>query len=104
MWSIFAVALLAGIPWSPGGLTTSVLGQAAIVEGMWIQALLGIIGMSILALGAFHTFFEEEKSWNSSESLIRVMYSMGLALPVLVSFGLGFWIRNTFSIYNCWTE
>jgi hypothetical protein len=67
-------------------------------EGAWIKALIGIIGLSSLSLGAIHLFFMEEKPWPSSESLVRVMYSMGLALPALVSIGLGFWIQGTYRI------
>lgn len=98
IWPIFAAALLVGMPWSPGGLITSVMGQSALNEGAWIKALIGIIGLSSLSLGAIHLFFMEEKPWPSSESLVRVMYSMGLALPALVSIGLGFWIQGTYSI------
>jgi len=83
IWPIFAAALLVGMPWSPGGLITSVMGQSALNEGAWIKALIGIIGLSSLSLGAIHLFFMEEKPWPSSESLVRVMYSMGLALPAL---------------------
>lgn len=100
VWPVFAAALLVGIPWSPGGLISSVMGQSALNEGMWIQASIGIIGLSSLALGAIHIFFSEEEPWPTGESLIRVMYSMGLALPVLVGIGLGFWIEGTFSIYG----
>ena len=100
VWPIFAAALLVGIPWSPGGLISSVIGQSALNEGMWIQAFIGIIGLSSLALGAIHIFFSEEEPWPTGESLIRVMYSMGLALPVLVGIGLGFWIEGTFSVYG----
>ena len=100
IWPVFAAALLAGIPWSPGGLISSVMGQSALSEGMWIQVLIGSIGLSSLALGAMHIFFSEEEPWPTGESLIRVMYSMGLALPILVSIGLGLWIGETFSIYG----
>ncbi len=98
IWPIFAAALLVGMPWSPGGLITSVMGQTALNEGAWIQALIGIIGLSSLSLGAVHLFFQAEEPWPTSESLVRVMYSMGLALPALVSIGLGFWIEGTSSI------
>jgi hypothetical protein len=98
VWPVFASALLVGIPWSPGGLISSVIGQSALNEGTWIQALIGIIGIGSLSLGAIHLFFSEEEPWPTGESLIRVMYSMGLALPVLVSIGLGFWITGTSSI------
>jgi hypothetical protein len=95
---VLAVALLVGLPITPGGHIASVVGQSILEEGAWIQALLVIPGMSFLALGTFHLFFTEEKPWNSGETLIRVMYSMGLALPVLVCIGLGFWMRTTISV------
>jgi len=98
IWPIFAAALLIGMPASPGGLIASEMGQAALKEGAWIQALMGIIGLSSLSLGAIHFFFTEEEPWPNSEGLVRVMYSMGLALPALVSIGLGFWIEGTSSI------
>ncbi len=98
IWPIFAAALLIGMPASPGGLIASVMGQSALNEGAWIQALIGIIGLSSLSLGAIHLFFEEEEPWPNSESLVRVMYSMGLALPALVSIGLGFWMEGTSSV------
>jgi hypothetical protein len=74
------------------------MGQSALNEGVWIQTLVGIIGLSSLALGAIHLFFAEEEPWPNSESLVRVMYSMGLALPALVSIGLGFWMEGTSSV------
>ncbi len=98
IWPIFAAALLVGIPWSPGGLITSAMGQSALDEGTWIPALIGIIGLSSLSLGAIHLFFTEEDPWPTGESLVRVMYSMGLALPALASIGLGFWMEGTSSI------
>jgi hypothetical protein len=98
IWPIIAAALLIGMLWSPGGLTASAMGLSALNEGVWIQTLIGIIGLSSLSLGAIHLFFSEEEPWPSSESLVRVMYSMGLALPALVSIGLGFWIEGTSSI------
>lgn len=100
VWPVFAAVLLVGMPWSPGGLISSVMGQSALNEGMWIQASIGIIGLSSLALGAIHIFFSEEEPWPTGESLIRVMYNMGLALPILVSIGLGLWIGETFSIHG----
>ena len=100
VWPVFAAALLVGMPWSPGGLISSVMGHSAINEGMWIQALIGIMGLTSLSLGAIHIIFSEEEPWPTGESLIRVIYSIGLALPVLVSIGLGFWIEDTFSIYG----
>jgi len=100
LWPAFAAALLIGIPLSPGGLISSVMGRSVLNEGTWIRAIIGIIGLSSLSLGAIHIFFSDEEPWPTGESLIRVMYSMGLALPVLVSIGLGFWIEGTFSIYG----
>ena len=100
VWPVFAAALLVGMPWSPGGLISSVMGQSALNEGMWIQMFIGIIGLSSLGLGAIHIYFSEEEPWPTGESLIRVMYSMGLALPILVSIGLGLWIDETFSLYG----
>ena len=98
IWPIFAAALLIGMPASPGGLITSVMGQAVLIEGTWIKAMVGIIGLSSLSLGAIHLFFTEEEPWPTSESLVRVMYSMGVALPALVSIGLGLWMEGTSSI------
>ena len=98
IWPIFAAVLLVGIPWSPGGLITTVVGQSALNEGAWLQAFIGIIGLSSLSLGAIHLFFTTEEPWPTSESLVRIMYSLGLALPALVSIGLGFWIEGTSSI------
>ncbi len=83
------------MPASPGGLITSAMGQAVLNEGTWIKAMVGIVGLSSLSLGAIHLFFTEEEPWPTSESLVRVMYSMGLALPALVSIGLGLWMEGT---------
>lgn len=89
-----------GLPWSLGGLISSQMGLSAVNDGAWIKVFIGIIGLSSLSLGAIHIFFSEEETWPTGESLIRVMYSMGLALPILVSIGLGFWIYEAFSIYG----
>jgi hypothetical protein len=99
-WPVLAAALLIGMPWSPGGLISSVMGRSALTESAWIQAFIGIMGLSSLALGALHIFFSEQKPWPTSESLMRVMYSVGLALPILVGIGLGFWIKDTYSTYG----
>ncbi len=99
-WPILAAALMVGMPWSLGGLISSQIGFSAVNDGAWIKALIGIIGLSSLSLGAIHIFFADEETWPTGESLIRVMYSTGLGLPILVSIGLGFWFYETFSIYG----
>jgi hypothetical protein len=94
IWPLLAALFLIGTPWTPGGILAGLFGQEFIGGGSIYTAIIGLFGMSALGLGALHVFFVEETPWPTSESLTRLTYGMGLAIPVLVGVGVGIWFRT----------
>jgi hypothetical protein len=93
IWPLLAALVLIGLPWTPGGVLATTFGSSAVSAEHWLAIGIGVIGMSALGLGGMHVFFEPESEWPTSESLVRVTYGLGLAVPVLVSFGIGIWLQ-----------
>lgn len=94
IWPLLGSLLLLGLPWSVGGIVAASLGEL-IGTGIWLPSVIvGGIGMMLLGLGSLHAVLEEEIPWPSGETLVRIMFSMGLALPILVSLGLGIWLQT----------
>jgi hypothetical protein len=89
IWSGLAGLMLAGLPGTAGGVIASSLGSELIKGSSLLMSLLVIVGMAMLAMGAVRQVFMPTTTWPTGESLARVMYSLGLALPILVGFGVG---------------
>ncbi|TFH42922.1 MAG: hypothetical protein E4H01_12780 [Lysobacterales bacterium] len=93
VWPILGAVILVGMPWSIGGVLGASFGRLLHTGGNLPTIIAGAIGMTLLGLGAVHAVLEEEIQWPSAETLVRVMFDMGVALPVLVSVGLGIWLQ-----------
>ncbi len=94
IWPLLGSLLLLGLPWSIGGVVASSLGGMLGI-GSWLPpVIVGGIGMVLLGLGSLHAVLEEEIPWPSAETLVRTMFTMGLALPILVGLGLGLWLQT----------
>jgi hypothetical protein len=90
LWLGLAAVLLAGMPGTPGGVIAASLARGALNGSPLGLVIIGILGLILLASGCLRLVFLPARPWPSGESLVRVMYGLGLALPVLVGFGLGF--------------
>jgi hypothetical protein len=94
VWPLLVALVLIGLPWTPGGILAESFGGSFLAGGLSLRIVAGTLGLSTLGLGALHIFYEVESPWPTSESLVRLMYGLGLALPVLVSIGLGIWFHT----------
>jgi len=94
VWPLLAAVMLLGLPWTPGGIVAASIGEGLLAGGHLPAIVAGTLGMAALGLGALHVFYEQETPWPTSESLSRVMYSLGLAIPLLVGIGMGIWFRT----------
>ncbi len=88
---IAASALLLGLPFTPGAVYAATIADFDVFLSSPVMGSLAVVISSLLALGCFHLFFSAEVQWPSSESLARVMFNVGLTLPILASFGVGSW-------------
>ncbi len=93
VWPLLGALILVGMPWSIGGVLGASFGMVLPTDGSILTLIVGVIGMTLLGLGSLHAVLEQEIQWPSSETLVRVMFGMGIALPVLVSIGLGIWLQ-----------
>ncbi|TFH35534.1 MAG: hypothetical protein E4G99_07090 [Anaerolineales bacterium] len=99
--SLGAVLVLLGIPGLPASVLTMAASQNIIMLGLGlVWALILIVAMSMVALGCLHLYFAEETPWQSSESLVRITYSLGLSLPVFTSIGIGLQLRPEIGLWT----
>jgi hypothetical protein len=91
VWPVVGALMLAGVPWTPGGMIAQTLATGAVQDGAWLTAAAGMVGMGALAIGALRGALAASTAWPSGESLTRMVYGLGLALPLLVAVGLGIW-------------
>ena len=89
LWLGLVSILLAGMPGTPGGVIAASLVASALNGSPLGLVILGILGLILLTSGCLRLIFLPVRPWPSGESLVRVMYGLGLALPVIVSIGLG---------------
>jgi hypothetical protein len=87
LWPGLAGLLLAGLPGTPAGVLSGSL-SLGFVDNI-VLGLLGVIGLTTLAVGAFRKVFQPVQAWPTGESLVRIIYGLGLALPVFVAVGVG---------------
>jgi hypothetical protein len=85
-------ALLLGIPFTPGAVYAAGIAQFDLFLSAPVMSSIAVVVASLLALGCFHLFFSAETEWPIGESLSRVMFNVGLTLPVIVSIGVGSWM------------
>ena len=89
VWPVAGALMLAGLAWTPGGMIAQTLATGAVRDGAWLSAAAGLGGMVTLSIGVLRGALAESTPWPSGESLTRMVYGLGLALPVLVAVGLG---------------
>ncbi|HLB65786.1 MAG TPA: hypothetical protein VJJ46_13165 [Anaerolineales bacterium] len=88
VWIALAALFILGLPATPGALIAGLLLRGVQLPGDRAVASLGILGMFLLGLGTFRRAFAPQTPWVSGESLVRLLYSAGLLLPLLGGIGL----------------
>jgi hypothetical protein len=95
LWPLLAGLLVAGLPGTPGGQLAQGLMAGVSESGQWLAGLVALIGMACLALGAMRGALATATPWAAGESLVRVVYGIGLALPFVACLGLGIWTQGS---------
>ena len=83
--------LLLGLPFTPGNMYSAAVASPEIFLAAPVLSLIALVITALLAVGCFHLFFTPETAWATGESLARVMFNVGLVLPVLAAIGVGVW-------------
>ncbi|MFX0145680.1 MAG: hypothetical protein ACFE9C_16565 [Candidatus Hodarchaeota archaeon] len=97
-WVGLAVLFLAGMPGTPTGVISAALVSGAVDSTSLAVTILGVIGLVLLTTGGMQHIFLPSRPWPTGESLVRVVYGLGLLLPVLVGFGLGLRMPGSVSL------
>jgi hypothetical protein len=98
VWLGLAAVFLAGMPGTPTGVISSALADGILNNASAGVAFLGVIGLILLATGGLRHVFLPSISWLTGESLVRVVYGLGLMLPILVGIGLGIRMPGSVSL------
>lgn len=88
-WVGLAVLFLAGMPGTPTGVISATLATGLLDTTSVVVTFVGVIGLVLFTIGGIQHIFLPTISWPTGESLVRVLYGLGLLLPILVGFGLG---------------
>jgi hypothetical protein len=84
-----AMLMVGGMPGSPSGGYAQALAEGLLSSpGVWIAAV-GIIGLVLLAAGMLKMAFAEIGEWPEVEDVAKVVYGIGLVLPIVVGLGMG---------------
>ncbi len=97
-WIGVAILFLAGMPGTPTGVISAALATGVFESSSAGMTILGVIGLIFLAIGGMRHFFLPSAPWPTGESLVRVMYGLGLLLPLLVGIGLGLRMPGSVSL------
>jgi hypothetical protein len=89
IWPILCAIIIAGCPWTPGGVVLSNLIVPFTSLQSIFRVVVGIIGMVLLCMGTLRYYDLPSVKWLTAESSVRFMYGVGLSFPVIVLFGLG---------------
>ncbi|HEY42486.1 MAG TPA: hypothetical protein G4O11_00700 [Anaerolineae bacterium] len=98
VWLGLAAVFLAGMPGTPTGVISSALAAGVLDNASVVVTILGVIGLILLATGGLRHIFLPPTSWPTGESLVRVVYGLGLMLPILVGIGLGIRMPGSVSL------
>lgn len=98
IWVSLAVVILAGAPATPSGAIGSALLSLPPEPSQFFLIPFGLIGFLLAGLGAIRGVTQPTATWQSSESLARFMYTVGLVLPSAVSLGAGLIIGNSLGL------
>ncbi|MDF1498950.1 MAG: hypothetical protein P1P76_00540 [Anaerolineales bacterium] len=88
---VLSAILLVGAPFTPGAIYAAAVANPETVVTEPLMSSLAVITAALLALGCIHLFFAAETPWPIGESLGRVMFNIGLILPILAALGIGLW-------------
>jgi hypothetical protein len=97
-WVGLAAIFLAGLPGTPTGVIAAALVSGVVDPTSLALTILGVIGLVLLTTGGMRHIFLPSATWPTGESLVRVMYGLGLLLPSLVGFGLGLRMPGSVSL------
>jgi hypothetical protein len=84
-----AMLMIGGMPGSPCGGYSQALAEGLLSSrGAWL-AVGGIIGLALLAAGMLRKAFSEIEEWPEVEDVSKVVYGIGLVLPIVAGLGIG---------------
>ena len=89
VWPLLSTIILLGAPISPGGVLATSIGEGFLVGDLKILAITGVLGLLFLGLGSIKVILQDLTPWSEGESRVRMVYTLGLALPVFVAVGIG---------------
>jgi hypothetical protein len=98
IWVSLAVVMLAGAPATPAGAIAGSLMTFPLNPSQFLLIPFGIFGFLAAGLGAVRSVTQESTAWQSSESLARFMYTVGLVLPSAVGLGAGLMIGHNLDL------
>jgi hypothetical protein len=98
IWVSLAVVMLAGAPGTPAGAVGSALLSLPPESSQLFLIPFGLLGFLTAGLGAIRGVTQPTVAWQSSESLARFMYTVGLVLPSAASLGAGLIIGNSLGL------
>ena len=97
-WVGLAALFLAGMPGTPTGVISAALASGVLDTTSVAVTFVGVIGLVLLTTGGMRHIFLPSTTWPTGESLVRVVYGLGLLLPILVGFGLGLRMPGSVSL------
>jgi hypothetical protein len=97
-WVGLAALFLAGMPGTPTGVISAALATGLFDTTSVAVTFVGVIGLVLLTTGGIRHIFMPSTPWPTGESLVRVVYGLGLLLPILVGFGLGLRMPGSVSL------
>jgi formate hydrogenlyase subunit 3/multisubunit Na+/H+ antiporter MnhD subunit len=101
--SLGAALVLLGIPFLPASILTNMASLNGLYPGLdYLWPSVVLLAMSTATLGCLHLYFAEEAPWMAGESLVRIMYGLGLSLPVFTTVGIGIHLRPSINLWT-WT-
>lgn len=90
IWPIAATLIVVGAPFTLSGVLAGALASAFASPATAWLALLGGIGLAAIGIGVAAGAAAPQTNWPIGESMVRVVYGLGIALPALVAIGMGF--------------
>jgi hypothetical protein len=93
VWPIAAGLMVVGAPFTLSGVLAGALASGLAVPATVWLSVLGGLGLAAIGLGVAAGAAAPQTNWPVGESLVRVVYGLGIALPVLVAIGMGLQMR-----------
>jgi hypothetical protein len=89
IWPIAAGVIIVGAPFGLGGVLAGALAAGFTGIGTAVLAVLGGLGLAAIGVGVVSGASAPQTNWPIGESLVRVVYGLGIGLPILVAVGMG---------------